>query len=63
MPGPGNYDAESKLLGKNLVSKFKSAVLGGSLMNKTKRFTLSQSINYFTQQKLPQFGTTKKTIT
>jgi len=31
--------------GKNLISKFKSSVLGGSLMNKTKRFAMSQGIN------------------
>lgn len=40
VPGPGNYDDEfSKMVGKNLNSKFKTAVLGGSVMhNKSTRF-------------------------
>lgn len=45
VPGPGNYEGESsKLIGKNLISKFKSAVLAGPMMSKSKRFTSSQSI-------------------
>lgn len=44
-PGPGNYDDEfSKMVGKNLNSKFKTAVLGGSAMlNKSSRFYISGS--------------------
>lgn len=40
VPGPGNYDDESsKMLGKNVISKFKSAILGGStLMSRSNRF-------------------------
>jgi len=34
------------MIGKNSVSKYKSTVLGGSLMNRTKRFTMSQSNFY-----------------
>ena len=48
VPGPGNYDGEnSKLVGKNLISKFKSAVLAGPMMSKSKRFGASQSNSEF----------------
>lgn len=61
VPGPGNYEgSNSKLVGKNLISKFKSAVLAGSMMSKSKRFAMSQSKIALNQQKLPQCGTTKK---
>lgn len=47
VPGPGNYEGESsKLIGKNLISKFKSAVLAGPMMSKSKRFSSSQSISW-----------------
>lgn len=48
VPGPGNYDDEtSKMVGKNLISKFKSAVLAGPMQSRSKRFTVSQSIYRF----------------
>ena len=45
IPGPGNYDdGSSKMVGKNLISKFKSVVLGGSTMlNKSDRFSSDKS--------------------
>lgn len=46
VPGPGKYDDEtSKMTGKNMISKFKSAVLGGTMTSKTKRFIESKSTN------------------
>lgn len=61
VPGPGNYDGEnSKLVGKNLISKFKSAVLAGPMMSKSKRFGASQSNSEFMQSKLPQSGSIEK---
>ena len=61
VPGPGNYEGNnSKLVGKNLISKFKSAVLAGPMMSKSKRFMDSQSIWLIMQQKLPQFGNIKR---
>lgn len=57
IPGPGNYNSTTThMIGKNSVSKYKSTVLGGSLINRTKRFTMSQSNFYIIQQKLRVFG-------
>ena len=61
IPGPGNYNSTTtNMIGKNLVSKYKSTVLGGSLMNKSKRFAISQSNFKIIQQKLRLFGITKQ---
>jgi hypothetical protein len=39
-------------MGKSLVSKFKSVILGGSMTSKTKRFLQSQSKHFLIQKKL-----------
>ena len=44
IPPPNNYiNTTTQVTGKNLMTKFKSTVLGGSLMNKSKRFAINQS--------------------
>ena len=61
VPGPGNYEGNnSKLVGKNLISKFKSAVLAGPMMSRSKRFASSQSTSMIIQPKHHLRGNTKK---
>ena len=48
VPGPGNYESEgSKMVGKNLNSKYKTAPGGATLMNKSSRFTTLNSRVYY----------------
>lgn len=57
MPGPGNYqELTSGISHKTLISKFKSAVLGSSMISKSDRFPMNNSKFAWIQTKHHHLG-------